>query len=73
MAHRNRTLMMVVSLIWIVALLGAFISAQARSGGEEHGDEGEHSHSALMLVEAPAPQPANHSAATDLFAPAPPA
>ncbi len=71
MPHRNRTLMMVVSLIWIVALLGTFLSARVGAGGGQQGDGNghEHSHSSLLLVKAPAPPMANHSADIDLTAP----
>jgi hypothetical protein len=70
MPHRNRTLMMVVSLIWIVALLGTFLSAQLRSGGQQ--DDGGQAQSAVIVVEAPAPATANSHAGLELPAPGDP-
>ncbi len=71
MPQRDRTFMMVVTLICILAIAASLVNAAVRSGDEDehHGDE-QHEHSALMLVEAPASPAANFFAQSDPLAPA---
>lgn len=68
MPHRNRTLLMVVSLVWILVIVATLVNAAVRTGGEPK--EGEERHSAAILAEALVPGVANPRTLIDLVPPA---
>ncbi len=63
MPHRNRTLMMVMTLICVFVVAAILVSAAVRSAGDEAG----HDHAALAftVAEAPPSVAANHPASVD--------
>lgn len=70
MPHRNRTLMKVVILIWIVVLAATLVNAAVRSGGGAEQGQEERDSSALPPVEAPMAPAANLLSSFDHQAPA---
>jgi len=71
MPQRDRTFMIVVTVIWILSLAAPLVIAAVGPGGEGEHDEDEHEEqSGLMLVEAPGSRAANSLAQFDPLAPA---
>ncbi len=68
MPHRNRMLVVVVALTWIVLLAASMLSAALRSGAPA--EEVPPGHSSALLAEAPGAPAANPPALTDIVPPA---